>query len=92
MERSKKAELHEGATDGKYRKVRPNTHVVPGLGDEIVTANRAGLHPFYNYGFIDTESTSMVSPGESNVKAGSTPSYNNTPVADMNNYMGAGEY
>jgi hypothetical protein len=92
MERSKKQELHEGATDGKYRKVRPNTHVVPGLGDEIVTANRAGLHPFYNYGFIDTESTSMVSPGESNVKAGSAPSYNNTPVADMNNYMGAGEY
>jgi len=92
MERSKKQELHEGATDGKYRKVRPNTHVVQGMGDEIVTANRAGLHPFYNYGFIDTEAPSMVSPGASDVKSSSVPSYGNTPVADMNNYMGAGEY
>jgi len=91
MERSKTEELNEGATDGKYRKVRPNTHVAQGLGDEIVTANRAGLHPFYNYGFIDTETPSKVSPGASNVKTGAVPSYNNTPVADLNNYMGAGQ-
>jgi len=61
------------------------------MGDEIVTANRAGLHPFYNYGFIDTEAPSMVGPGASDVKSGPVPSYGNTPVADMNNYMGAGE-
>jgi hypothetical protein len=85
--RSHNGELHEGATDGKYRKVRPNTHVAPGLGDELVRANRASLHPFFNYGFIDTEETKMVSPGEANVKASRVPSFSSTPVADIDNNM-----
>lgn len=91
MSRSQNSELHEGATDGKYRKRRPNTHVAPGLGDELVKANRASLHPFLNYGFIDTEESVMVSPGESSPGKTNAPAYNNTPVADVNNYMQAGE-
>ena len=31
--RSENAELLEGATDGKYRKRRPNTTVAAGMGD-----------------------------------------------------------
>lgn len=91
MSRSQNSELHEGSTDGKYRKRRPNTHVAPGMGDELVKANRASLHPFLNYGFIDTEESVMVSPGEASAKGPSAPSYNGTPVADINNYMQAGE-
>ena len=53
--RSMNKSMNEGATDGKYRKVRPDTEVVPGLGDEATVANRQSLHPFYGYGFITTE-------------------------------------
>lgn len=53
--RSMNADMREGATDGKYRKARPNTSVVPGMGDELVQAERATLHPFQNYGFINSE-------------------------------------
>jgi hypothetical protein len=60
--RSENAELEVGATDGKYRKRRPNTTVAPGLGDELVVKNRAGLHPYMNYGFINSEETSKVNP------------------------------
>lgn len=60
--RSENAELEVGATDGKYRKRRPNTTVAPGLGDELVVKNRAGLHPYMNYGFINSEDTSKVNP------------------------------
>lgn len=58
--RSMNADLREGATDGKYRKARPNTGVVPGMGDEIVQQERATLHPFYGYGFINTETPDRV--------------------------------
>jgi hypothetical protein len=61
--RSPRAELNEGATDGKYRKRRPNTTVAPGMGDQAVVANRADLHPYMNYGFINSEETSKVNPG-----------------------------
>jgi len=54
--------MEEGATDGKYRKRRPNTEVATGLGDEIVVKNRASLHPYFNYGFINSEDTSKVNP------------------------------
>ena len=91
MKRSQNSEMHEGATDGKYRKRRPNTHVAPGMGDELVKANRASLHPFLNYGFIDTEESVMVSPGEASPAKTTPPSYSGTPVADMQNYMMAGE-
>jgi hypothetical protein len=60
--RSESASLAEGATDGKYRKRRPNTTVAPGMGDQIVVANRADLHPYMNYGFINSDEPSKVNP------------------------------
>ena len=60
--RSENASMEEGATDGKYRKRRPNTTVIPGLGDQEVVKNRAGLHPYMNYGFINSEETAKVNP------------------------------
>lgn len=61
--RSENAELLEGATDGKYRKRRPNTTVASGMGDQKVQQNRAGLHPYWNYGFINSEEANKVNPG-----------------------------
>lgn len=61
--RSMNADLTEGATDGKYRKVRPDTSVAQGMGDERMTQNRAGLHPWYNYGYITAEEPAKVNPG-----------------------------
>jgi hypothetical protein len=61
--RSQNADMLEGATDGKYRKRRPNTVVTPGMGDQTVVANRADLHPYMNYGFINSEAPSKVNPG-----------------------------
>jgi hypothetical protein len=62
--RSQNADMLEGATDGKYRKRRPNTTVAPGMGDQEVVKNRAGLHPYMNYGFINSEEPAKVNPGE----------------------------
>jgi hypothetical protein len=58
--------LAEGATDGKYRKVRPDTEVVPGLGNEKTLNNKQTLHPFYGYGFASSEypDTAKVNPGK----------------------------
>lgn len=82
ISRSQNAELNEGATDGKYRKVRPHTTVDPGMGDDLVRANRRGLHPFWNYDFIDAEEMNRVSPGSN--KAGVVSSRKDqTPVAAM---------
>jgi hypothetical protein len=60
--RSENTSLEEGATDGKYRKRRPNTEVATGQGDQLVVKNRADLHPYFNYGFINSEEPSMVNP------------------------------
>lgn len=60
--RSENADMLAGATDGKYRKRRPNTTVDPGMGDQLVVKNRAGLHPYMNYGFINSEEPSKVNP------------------------------
>lgn len=60
--RSESASLVEGTTDGKYRKRRPNTEVDAGMGDELVVKNRAGLHPYMNYGFINSEEPAKVNP------------------------------
>jgi hypothetical protein len=60
--RSENADMLEGATDGKYRKRRPNTTVAPGQGDQVTSKNRAGLHPYMNYGFINSEEQSKVNP------------------------------
>ena len=59
---SENAALEMGATDGKYRKRRPNTTVAPAMGDELIVKNRAVLHPYMNYGFINSEETSQVNP------------------------------
>ena len=62
--RSRVEGLEEGATDGKYRKRRPNTEVQRGMGDEAVQQNRSGLHPYMNYGFINSEDPTKVNPGK----------------------------
>ena len=62
--RSENKSLLDGATDGKYRKRRPNTEVAPGMGDQTVVQNRAGLHPYFNYGFINSEDPNKVNPGK----------------------------
>lgn len=62
--RSQNAALDEGASDGKYRKRRPNTTVIPGDGDQTVQKNRDGLHPYWNFGFINSEEANKVNPGK----------------------------
>ena len=64
--RSMNQSLKAGATDGKYRKVRPNTEVMPAQGHEETVDNRQSLHPFYGYGFVTTEypSEAQVNPGK----------------------------
>jgi len=56
--------LKDGATDGKYRKARPNTTVYPGDGDDLTRRDRADLHPFWNYGLINQEAPDKVVPGQ----------------------------
>lgn len=63
VSRSQNADMLEGATDGKYRKRRPNTTIAPGMGDQTVVANRAGLNPYWNYDYINQEATDKVNPG-----------------------------
>jgi len=60
--RSMNASLDEGATDGKYRKARPDTEV--GMGSQDTIANRQTLHPFYGYGFITSDYPNKVNPGK----------------------------
>lgn len=61
--RSMNKSLAEGSTDGKYRKVHPDTEVIPGSGSEVTEANRQSLHPFFGYGFVTTETPNKVNPG-----------------------------
>lgn len=86
--RSLNTSMNDGATDGKYRKVRPNTTVAdPSTGDDIMRANRSGLNPYWNYDFIEQEATLKVNPlsGKS-----SSSRRSSMPVADIeNNQMGA---
>jgi hypothetical protein len=58
--------LVEGATDGKYRKIRPDTEVVDHAGNEKTMNDRQTLHPFFGYGFATTEAPaeSRVVPGK----------------------------
>lgn len=64
--RSMNESLKEGATDGKYRKVRPDTEVGDYSGNEQTLDNKQSLHPFYGYGFATSEfpSESQVNPGK----------------------------
>jgi len=79
--------MKDGATDGKYRKVRPNTTVAPGTGEDIMLANRRALHPYWNYDFIDQEAPSKVAPGASSAASKARAA---TPVAHVeNDQMGA---
>lgn len=78
--------LNDGATDGKYRKVRPNTTVAPGTGEDLTLSNRRGLHPYWNYDFIDSETPAQVNPL---ADSASSKSRSKGPVADIsNNQMG----
>lgn len=61
--RSQNASLIEGATDGKYRKKRPDTEVYDVQGNALTEANRNGLNPFENYGYITSEASKMINPG-----------------------------
>jgi hypothetical protein len=79
--------INEGATDGKYRKVRPNTTVAPGTGEDIMLANRRALNPYWNYDFIDQESLNKVNPLSDEASSKPRPSI---PVANTyNDQMGA---
>ena len=64
--RSMNESLAEGATDGKYRKVRPDTEVADHDGHEKTVDNRQSLHPFFGYGFATSEfpSEARVNPGK----------------------------
>ena len=80
--------LKEGSTDGKYRKARPNTTVAPGKGEELVSANRRGLHPYWNYDFIEQEATNTVNPVDTDVSTAPRAPMNNV-AHEFNNQMGA---
>jgi hypothetical protein len=58
--------LAEGATDGKYRKVRPDTQVLDVDGNEKTLDNRQTLNPFHGYGFVTSEypDSDKVNPGK----------------------------
>lgn len=64
--RSMNESLVEGATDGKYRKVRPDTEVLDHEGNEQTMDNRQSLHPFSGYGFTTSEfpAEARVVPGK----------------------------
>lgn len=64
--RSMNASLQEGSTDGKYRKVRPDTEVLDHEGHEKTVDNKQTLHPFFGYGFATSEypAANMVNPGK----------------------------
>jgi hypothetical protein len=64
--RSMNESLAKGATDGKYRKIRPDTEVIDIEGNEKTLDNRQSLHPFAGHGFVTTEypSDAMVVPGK----------------------------
>ena len=62
--RSMNAGLNEGATDGKYRKVRPDTEIALGAGHEETVNNKQSLHPFFGYGFSTSEYPAQVNPGK----------------------------
>jgi len=64
--RSMNASLNEGSTDGKYRKVRPDTEVGDIAGNEKTVDNKQTLHPFYGYGFAASEypDDAKINPGK----------------------------
>lgn len=63
ISRSENASFANGATDGKYRKARPDTEVTDAKGNANMEANRDGLNPFWNYGYVTSEASNMAVPG-----------------------------
>lgn len=61
--RSMNRSLDSGATDGKYRKARPDTEE-NSLNTSATMQNRQSLHPFSGYGFLTSEYPSKVNPGK----------------------------
>ena len=61
--RSENVSFNDGATDGKYRKARPDTQVNDARGNALMEANRDGLNPFMNYGYVTSEASTKVNPG-----------------------------
>lgn len=55
ISRSLNQSLHEGSTDGKYRKVAPDREAIPGMGIEKTLEARKDLHPWWNYGYIASQ-------------------------------------
>ena len=60
-----------------------------GTGEDIMLANRRGLHPYWNYDFIDQEASVKVEPGKAS--AASKPR-SPMPVADTANNQMLGTY
>lgn len=87
--RSLNQSVKEGSTDGKYRKVRPNTTVATGTGEDLVQANRRALNPYWNYDFIDQETPSKVSPGDISA---TSRTRGPIPVAHISNDQMLGTY
>ena len=54
MSRSQRESLLEGATDGSYRKIRPDTVPIPGNTGDMVRG-RQHLDPYFNYGYVTQE-------------------------------------
>lgn len=65
ISRSQRASLHDGMTDGKYRKRRPDTE--PTVDSALTQTERASLHPWMNYGFINGQSGYMVAGDGSSI-------------------------
>ena len=65
ISRSMHGGLLSGATDGKYRKARPDTEVANDHGDAATERDRQTLHPWYNYGYVTNEFTEsqQIVPG-----------------------------
>ena len=66
--RSQRQDLLEGTTDGMYRKVRPDTEVVPGAGDAETRMSRSHLqagtvHAMYGYPTMQVPLEQMAHPG-----------------------------
>lgn len=61
--RSLNGSLSSGSTDGKYRKVRPDTEVADHHGDALIRENKHALDVFFNYGYADQELPGKLNPG-----------------------------
>lgn len=61
--RSWNKSLDSGATDGKYKKARPDWEVTDTAGNAKTMAERASLHPFWNYGPVTQDAPAQVNSG-----------------------------